>query len=126
MVTIVALVFSSLIGITVLFQLALALGAPWGEYAMGGRYPGKWPLKLRVFGIAQILILLFIELIVLIRAGMLLPGYYQISRLASWFIVGFFVLSFGLNVSTPSKGERLLWAPTSLLLLAASLVIAIS
>jgi len=96
-VTIVALVFSSLIGITVLFQLALALGAPWGEYAMGGRYPGKWPLKLRVFGIAQILILLFIELIVLIRAGMLLPGYYQISRLASCFIVGFFFLSFGLT-----------------------------
>jgi len=125
-VTIVALVFSSLIGITVLFQLALALGAPWGEYAMGGRYPGKWPLKLRVFGIAQILILLFIELIVLIRAGMLLPGYYQISRLASCFIVGFFFLSFGLNVSTSSKGERLLWAPTSLLLLVASLVIAIS
>ena len=27
----------------VVFQLALAAGAPWGAYAMGGAFPGQFP-----------------------------------------------------------------------------------
>ena len=30
------------------FQLALAFGAPLGEFTLGGKYPGKLPPKIRV------------------------------------------------------------------------------
>jgi hypothetical protein len=35
-----AIVFSLFTAGVIAFQLALAAGAPWGEYAMGGAYPG--------------------------------------------------------------------------------------
>lgn len=38
---------------SIAFQLALALGAPWGEYAMGGRYPGRFPPGLRLAAVSR-------------------------------------------------------------------------
>lgn len=38
-----AIAFTFLILIVILFQVALAVGVPWGEYAMGGKFPGKNP-----------------------------------------------------------------------------------
>ena len=40
MITIPVVVFLVLTAIGALFQLALALGAPWGAYTLGGKYPG--------------------------------------------------------------------------------------
>ncbi len=37
----------------VAFQLALSAGVPWGEYAMGGAYPGQYPPGLRVAALLQ-------------------------------------------------------------------------
>lgn len=37
-----AYIFSALI-VVAAFQLALALGAPWGEMAMGGKFTGRFP-----------------------------------------------------------------------------------
>lgn len=39
--TFFAYLFALVTLITVLFQFALAAGMPWGNLAMGGRYPGK-------------------------------------------------------------------------------------
>ena len=36
MVTFAAILFAILMSIIALFQLGLAIGMPWGEYAMGG------------------------------------------------------------------------------------------
>ena len=41
-----------------LFQIALALGAPWGKYALGGRWQGKLPLPVRIFALVQMLVAL--------------------------------------------------------------------
>ena len=38
--TVAGYFFVLLVGFTAIFQLALALGAPWGEWAMGGGYSG--------------------------------------------------------------------------------------
>ena len=35
-----AIVYALATAVVVGFQVALAAGAPWGEYAMGGRFPG--------------------------------------------------------------------------------------
>ncbi|MEK4110124.1 hypothetical protein ABIC86_002354 [Paenibacillus sp. DS2363] len=40
-----AIAFTFLILIVILFQVALAVGVPWGEYAMGGKFPGKYPIS---------------------------------------------------------------------------------
>jgi len=67
-----------------LFQLSLALGFPWGELAMGGKYPGRFPPKMRIVAIAQIVVLGLISLIVLTRAGMLFWEYFTFSKTAIW------------------------------------------
>lgn len=35
------------------FEVALAIGMPWGRYAMGGAHPGVLPTRLRVAAVAQ-------------------------------------------------------------------------
>ena len=50
------------VGLTIFitfFQLSLAFGAALGEFTMGGKYPGKLPIKMRVVALVQIVILLF-------------------------------------------------------------------
>ncbi len=119
-------IFCFFILIAVLFQLALALGAPWGEYAMGGKYPGKFPPKIRIAAVIQLLILIFFGAIGLIRSGLILSSFFDFSSKAIWFVVGFFVLGTLMNLITPSKKERTIWAPITFILLLASLRIALS
>jgi hypothetical protein len=119
-------IFLVLTAIVILFQLALALGAPWGEYALGGRFPGKLPPGPRVAALIQILVLLFFAVIVLSRSGLAFSAFYSFSRGAIWFVVGFFVLGSILNLITPSKGERLLWAPVNIVMLLTAVLVALS
>ena len=66
-----AVVFALVTGLVVAFQVALALGAPWGAYAMGGAFPGRMPPPLRVAALIQALVLAALALIVLADAGLL-------------------------------------------------------
>lgn len=124
--TIAVTIFLGLCAIAALFQLALALGAPWGEYTMGGRFPGRLPPKMRVAALIQIIILLVLATIVLIRSGLALSQFYLIGKTGIWVVVAFFVLGSIVNVFTPSKGERAVWAPVNILLLATSIIVALS
>jgi hypothetical protein len=110
----------------VAFQIALAAGAPWGAYAMGGSFPGQYPPALRVIAMAQALLLIGMALVVLSRAGLILPGWRRAARWLIWFVVGFSALSLFLNLITPSAGERAIWAPAALVLLFSSAVAAFS
>ncbi len=121
-----AYIYSGLTLLAIAFQLALAAGAPWGHLAMGGKFPGKLPLGLRVAAIVQTLLLGFLSIIVLIRAGFLLPEFGPLSEKLIWFVVAVSAVSATLNLATPSKQERLLWAPVTLLMLLSSLAVALS
>lgn len=110
----------------VAFQIALAAGAPWGAYAMGGAYPGQFPPELRVAALVQAAILVGLAVIVLTRAGIILPGWARVSRWLVWVAVAFAALSLVLNLITPSEGERAIWAPTALVLLITSIIVALS
>lgn len=125
MLTIAAIVFSVLIGMVILFQLALAIGMPWGSYAMGGKYPGKFPPFMRVAALFQILMLASLALIVVSKAGLAYPEFYDFARLAIWFVVGFSSLATILNLMTKSVWERRIWAPVSILMLMTSILVAI-
>ena len=119
-------IFSALCVLAGLFQFALVLGAPWGEYTMGGRFPGKLPPKMRLAALFQIVILFMIALIVLIRSGVVVNQFYEVSKTAIWFVVAFFVTGSILNIWTPSKRERAIWGPVNILLLIISVIVALS
>ncbi|NMI03135.1 hypothetical protein HF638_04070 [Paenibacillus sp. SZ31] len=119
-----AIVFIVLILIVILFQIALAAGMPWGEYAMGGKFPGKYPISMRFACIFQIAILAFMGIIVLSKSGLLLPRWSSFSDIAIWFIVAYLVLGTLLNLITRSVWERRIWAPVTLLMLISSIIVA--
>ena len=108
------------------FQIALALGAPWGAYAMGGAFPGQFPPGLRVAAVVQAVILAGWALVVLARAGITLPQWSRTSRRLVWVVVAFSALSLVLNLITPSARERAIWAPVALIMLICSVIVAVS
>lgn len=121
-----AIVYAIVSFAVVAFQIALAAGAPWGAYAMGGAFPGQFPPALRVAALIQAAILVGMAAVVLARAGIVLPGWARVSRWLVWLVVAFAVVSLILNLLTPSAGERAIWAPTALLLLMSSTAVAFS
>ena len=112
-------------GIVILFQLCLAIGIPWGAASMGGKYPGKYPPKMRIAAVLNILVLIFLSLIVLVRANMILTHLLSFSKFAIWFVVVFSAIGTVLNTITPSKIERI-WAPLAGLQLITSLIVALN
>jgi hypothetical protein len=125
LVTTSAIIFSILTGIVIIFQGCLAAGLPWGEASMGGRYPGKYPPKMRVVAVINIAILCILTVIVLSRADFLLPQLKSIAKIGIWFVVAFFSIGTILNSITPSKIERI-WAPVAGIQLITSIIVAIS
>ncbi|MBK9574611.1 MAG: hypothetical protein IPO43_18730 [Rhodoferax sp.] len=119
-----ARVFAALIGATVIFQLALALGAPWGELAWGGAYPGVLPTSMRWASLASVLLLLALAAVVLIRAGLTGLRWKPASTKLVWLVVAYCGLGVIANAMSPSFWERVIWVPVTLVLLACSLVVA--
>ena len=124
METISAIIFTVFTGIVIIFQGCLAAGLPWGEASMGGKYPGKYPPKMRIVAVINIILLSFIATIVLSEADITLPQLKTISSIGIWFVVVFFFIGTIMNTITPSKIERI-WAPVALIQMITALIIAI-
>ena len=120
-----AIIFTVFTGIVILFQGCLAAGLPWGKASMGGKYPGKYPPKMRIVAVVNMLLLSFIVAIVLSEANLMFPRLKTISGFGIWVVVIFFVVGTIMNTITPSKIERI-WAPVALIQLITSLIVAIS
>jgi len=108
------------------FQVALALGVPWGSYAMGGAFPGKFPPRMRVAALVQAVLLAGTVAIVLSRAGLVLPAWSEAAGWLIWGVVALAVIAAILNAITPSAGERRIWVPVALVMLVSSLVVALA
>jgi hypothetical protein len=124
--------FSAWLNILVLalvtcFQIALISGAPWGEYAFGGQNKGVLPNRLRIGSLITTFLYLGMAGHYLAQIGvfpkLLTP---ELNELANWAIVGLNALALIMNTITPSKKERMIWAPVALVLLGTSLVIALN
>lgn len=126
MTTAAALLFALVAGGAVAFQVGLALGAPWGAYAMGGRFAGPFPPRLRVAALGQAVIIAGLALVELSAAGLAAEGIVDALPSLVWVPVAFSALSLVLNVITPSPGERRIWVPVAIVLLVTSVVVAIS
>ena len=121
-----AAISSVLLAFVIAFQIALACGAPWGDLAMGGRFPGKFPPNMRIAAVLRAIVLALLSSIVLIKDGFWLPQLYQLSIFAIWGLVAIFALSLIMNLATPSKWERIIWAPVAALILVSSIIGAVS
>ena len=121
-----ALVATVLLVVLVVFQLALALGAPLGDMSWGGRSPGVLPRNLRVASaIAGLVVYPAIIGIVLASAGLGAPGSVPIAgSTAMWVLAGFFLLGGFLNAVSRSRRERI-WAPVSFVIALCCAVIAL-
>jgi hypothetical protein len=120
-----AIIFSVISCIIIVFQGCLALGLPWGAASMGGKFPGKYPPKMRVVAVLNMLLLGFIAAIVLAKADLYFLTLKPISSIGIWFVVGFSAIGTILNTITPSKIERI-WAPLILIQLLTSFAIAMA
>jgi hypothetical protein len=119
-----ALLYATVSAGVIAFQLALAAGAPWGEYAMGGAFPGQIPPALRIAALVQAALHVGLAAVVLVRAGLILPAWSRVSRWLIWMVVAVMAVGLALNLITPSAGERAIWAPVVLILLISSAVVA--
>lgn len=97
-----------LVGIAA-FQVALAVGAPWGRAAWGGAHPGVLPPGLRVASGASVAVNVAFAAVAL---GRLVPG--RGRRAALWGLTAYSGLASVLNLATPSPVERAIWAPVAL------------
>lgn len=123
---IAAYVFTAFIVILTLFMIALAAGMPWGILTMGGKFPGRLPIYMRVVCIFQILLFSSLALVVLIRAGVVAPDWLPLSKTLIWGVVVYNVLGVIVHIITPSRWERIVWLPVIVLLLISSVVVTIS
>ncbi len=123
--TIAALVFATCAAGVVAFQIALALGAPWGRYAMGGAFPGRFPPPMRVAAVVQAIVIALLAVAVLSAAGLVLPDRADSFPWLVWVAVVVSALAVVLNAISRSAGERRIWVPVSLVLLVSSLLVAL-
>jgi hypothetical protein len=103
-----------LLGVVAVFQIALALGAPLGQAAWGGRVEGVLPIRLRIAsGVAGVVVYPLIGVFVLTSAGLIdadwMPG---TGKTGMWILTGLFTLGSIANFASRSKPERL-WGPVS-------------
>ena len=121
-----ALVFALVALGVIAFQMALALGAPWGAYAMGGAFPGRFPTPMRIAAVVQAVLIGLIALAVLSAADLVLVGLADTFPWLTWVAVAVAALAVVLNAISQSAGERRIWVPVAVVLLVCSLLVGIT
>ena len=118
------LVFSSLA--IALFQLAIVLGAPVGEYAYGGQHEGVLPTRFRIASVVSILVMLAIAGHYLAQIGVFSPVLDQDGNaIANWGFVGFFALPALMNNITKSEKEKRVFGSITLAMLLSAILVAL-
>ena len=107
------------------FQWTLVLGAPFGEYTLGGQNKGKLPKKLRIASFISMLVNLAIAGHYYAQTGAVSPLLSQdLNEIVNWALVGFNSIGLAMNSISRSKKERNLWVPVLIVSLICSIVVA--
>ena len=109
------------------FQASIALGAPVGRAAWGGRNSGPLPHNLRVASAVSAFVYMFACLIVLDRAGMPVidfPG--SIAEWGTWALAALLAVGAVMNLASSSPYERFGWAPFAAVMALLALLLALS
>jgi hypothetical protein len=121
-----AIVAVVLLGVIAGFQLALALGAPWGAAAWGGQHPGVLPRRLRIAsGVAAVLVYPLVIAIVLAAAGIIGDDWLAIDgAILMWVLAGMLGLGALMNFASRSPRERI-WGPVALTVAMCCVIVAL-
>jgi hypothetical protein len=104
-------------GVLAAFQLAIALGAPFGRASWGGSHPAELPIELRVASGVAVGVYVFAAFIILGRGGVVIsPLSGGVVRWGAWIITGLSAVGSLMNFASPSDWERFLWGPFALVL----------
>ena len=109
MTTSLAWLYALLVGATIIFQIALIAGAPWGHLTQGGANRGSLPTRAKVAAVLSSVVLVLMAGGILSSAG-LWPNW---PRWASWLALAMTAVSLIFNLITPSAAERRLWGPVT-------------
>lgn len=120
------IVFAVLTTAVVMFQIALVLGAPWGEFTLGGKYRGKLPNSARIIPMISGVLLIALAIIVLARAGLAFTFLRAPSIWLVWGVVAFCMAGSVANFITPSRRERALWLPIVFLMCVSSAIVSMT
>ena len=123
--SIAAILLCVLLGALAVFQLALVLGAPLGQFAWGGA-DRVLPRAKRIGSVVSIVLYALFAGVFLMKAGLVPMALPEIVvDVAAWVIVGYFALGIPMNGMSRSKPERYTMTPILVVLLALALIVAL-
>ena len=104
-----------MIGLVVIFQFAIVLGAPWGEYTQGGSHHGELDTAGRALAGFSLLLLGVMACALLARVGdgPMKSAPARLVTALGWVTVVYLGLAVVMNLASRSPGERIAWAPYS-------------
>ncbi len=112
-----------LLAVQVVFQAKLALGAPLGHIAYGGKHKGTLPKKYRIISaIAVIGYSFFMTIVVMASTANYNANSSGLVNGVLWIMVAFFGLGTITNAISPSKPERW-WAFYTIAALLCTLIV---
>ena len=124
----IAWIAAALFGVMALFQVALALGAPWGAHVYGGRVAdddGRLPGAWRAASAAAALILLGFAWVILARAGVIATSIDEtLLTVLSWMVVAYMALNTAGNLAGKSPIERYVFGGMTLVLVILCAIVA--
>lgn len=108
------------------FQVALALGTPWGRAAWGGAHEGRLPSNLRIASAVAAIFWLLLASLIFARAGHeLIPLPFTVPAWVPWALFGLLAVGALMNLVSRSKLERMIMTPVAAVLAALCLVVAL-
>ena len=105
-------------------QALVAAGLPYGRLVWGGTHR-VLPARLRIASGASILLYAAFTAVLLSRAGVLPGADTAFVVVATWVLVGYFVLGIVMNSLSRSRAERWTMVPVCVVLAASALLIAV-
>jgi hypothetical protein len=114
--------------VTALFQLALALGVPWGAFAFGGRAvqeDGTLPTAYRGASAVTAVALVGFAVVILTRAGVIgTSGDSTLVTVLSWVVVAFMAINTPLNLMGKHWIEKYAFGGITLVLVVLCAIVA--
>ena len=108
------------------FQAALALGAPLGHAAWGGRQ-ARLSTRFRIASAVAVVFWIVAALVVLGRAGFEVAPFPEVlERWGTWILVGLLPVGAVMNLASSSRWERYIWGPLAVALASLTLVVALN
>jgi hypothetical protein len=119
-----AVVGVALLGGLAVLQLLLVAGAPLGRFAWGGAHV-VLPRTLRIGSAVSVALYAVFALLMLQAAGALAVLPRGLAGVGIWVVTVWLAVGIGMNAVSPSRAERLLMTPTSVVLAVVGLVLAL-